>query len=193
MKLTLDLSVLGGLSDNQLYDLCQSNKLLKIERNPDKKLIIMSPTGGESSFQNAEINYQLKAWNKHKQAGVVFDSNGGFILPNGAMRAPDAAWLALDKWQSLTKAERVKFPPVCPNFIIELKSSSDSLKALQQKMLEWIDNGCQLAWLIDPEQERVYCYHADGNISVVNSFDQEVSGDPVLPDFKLVLQHLRVN
>ncbi|MGB0524792.1 MAG: Uma2 family endonuclease, partial [Flammeovirgaceae bacterium] len=112
---------------------------------------------------------------------------------NGAMRAPDAAWMSNERWQSLTKEERLKFPPICPEFVIELKSYTDSISSLQKKMLEWIDNGCQLAWLIDPEREKVYSYDAEGNIAVVESFDLYVSGEPILPNFKLELQSLRVD
>ena len=124
------------LSDNQFYELCQNNRDLCFERNCQGDLIIMSPTGGETGERNSEINYQLRSWNKRYQLGKVFDSSTGFKLLNGANRSPDSAWIPLEKWNNLTLEERQGFVPLCPDFILELRSKSDSLKSLQDKMRE---------------------------------------------------------
>ncbi len=189
--LTLNISQIGGLTDNEFYHLCLSNKDLRFEKTSTGELIIMSPTGGLTSRRNSRIIFQLELWNQESQHGVVFDSSGAFKLPSGAVRAPDASWVVLDRWNALTQEEQAKFPPLCPDFIIELMSTSDNLKLLQEKMQEWIANGCHLAWLIDPESETAFIYRREGEEERVEGFDRLLSGENILPGFSLDLSELR--
>ncbi len=128
------------LSDEQFFQLCQDNRDLRLERNPKGDLIIMPPTGGKTSNSNAGITAQLWLWNNLHKLGVVFDSSGGFKLPNGADRSPDAAWIPLEKWQALTPQQKERFLPLSPDFVIELMSASDNLETARKKMQEYLDN-----------------------------------------------------
>jgi Uma2 family endonuclease len=188
--LTLDVSALAPLTDEALYRLCVSNRELRIERTRDGELIIMPPAGGESSRRNSLVVAALVSWNEKDHAGIVFDSSGGFLLPNGAMRSPDTAWVARERWERLSAEERRKFPPLCPDFVVELRSESDRLPPLQAKMEEWIENGCRLAWLIDPGQERAYVYRPGAELREF-PFTTELQGGEVLPGFTLPLERLR--
>jgi Uma2 family endonuclease len=178
-------------NDDEFYDFCQQNENLKLERLADGTIIIMPNTGGETGIRNAELTFQLTLWNKQHKRGKVFDSSTAFRLPSGAVRSGDSAFVQLDRWDALSPEERKKFPPLCPDFIIELMSESDSLKDAQAKMQDdWMANGCRLAWLIDPKTETVYIYRADGSIQINRSFAQPLSGEDVLPDFTLNLSEL---
>lgn len=146
------------LTDEQFYQLCHDNRDLRFERNSKGDMVIMPPTWGETSDPNSEINFQLRLWNKEYKLGKVFDSSGGFKLPSGADWSQDASWIPLEKWNSLTSQQRQKFLPLCPDFIIELPSPSDSLKSLQEKMREYIDNGTKLGWLINRKDKQVEVY-----------------------------------
>ena len=175
------------LSDDQLFELCQVNRELRIERNEQGELIIMSPAGGESSHRNAEITLQLALWAKRDGTGIAFDSSGGFRLPNGAMLSPDAAWLRLSRWNALAGKDRKKFVPLCPDFVIELRSETDRLRALQKKLREYIDNGAELGLLIDPIERRVHVYRRGREVEVLDD-PQTVSCDPPLRGFALDLR-----
>lgn len=175
-------------TDDELYDFCLANRDKMIERNANGQIIIMSPAGGVTSNRNSDIVAELIFWNRKRKLGKVFDSSGGFRLPNGAMKAPDAAWVQKERWEKLTLEEQKKFPPLCPDFVIELRSESDLLPALQEKMVEWIQNGCQLAWLIDPETQQSWIYKADGSTRLISGFDQVLSGENVLEGFEFDLQ-----
>ncbi|MDQ3607061.1 MAG: Uma2 family endonuclease [Gemmatimonadota bacterium] len=188
--LTLDVSVLAPLTDEALYQLCVANRELRIERSRDGELIIRSPAGGESSRRNSLIVLALGMWNEAAGTGVVFDSSGGFLLPNGAMRAPDAAWVASERWERLSDEERRKFPPLCPDFVVELMSDTDRLPPLREKLQEWIENGCRLAWLIAPALDRAYIYRPGAGPREV-PFTESLTGDDVLPGFTLPLEKLR--
>ena len=190
--LILKTQAINGLTDDQLFQLCVDNRDVKIERDARKDIIIMSPTGLNTGYISGEIFRQLANWNINKNLGKTFDSSTGFILPNKAMRSPDAAWLSNESYQSIPLEERNKFPHICPEFVIEVKSPSDSLQLLTGKMLEWIENGCLLAWLILPEDEKGYVYRSDGTRDVFDSFDKELPAEKTLPDFKLNLSLLRV-
>ena len=190
--LMLDVSAIGGLTDDELFALCVSNKMLRIERTKDGEIMLLHPTGTDSGYRNSDINYFLAHWNRQKLLGKVFDSSTGFTLPSGAMRSPDAAFIMMERWEAIPKEDRKKFAPICPDFIAELRSENDSIIYLQKKVREeWIANGCRLAWLIDPFEEVVYVYHQDGSTSEVRGFDNTVSGEDVLPDFVLELKGLR--
>ena len=180
------LELMIDLSDEQFFDLCQKNRDFKFERTVSGVLVIMSPTGGETSNRNIEISYQLQAWSRQNNLGKAFDSSGGFKLPNGADRSPDASWVKRDRWESLTAEQREKFIPLCPDFVVELRSASDRLKTLQDKMQEYRDNGAKLGWLIDPKNKTVEIYRPDQEVEIQEN-SQTLSGENVLPGFVLDL------
>lgn len=175
-----------ALSNEQFWQLCQDNPEWQFERTATAELTIMSPTGGITSDRNAEIAYQLRAWSRQNNLGKTFDSNGGFILPNGAIRAPDASWLEQTRWDALTPQQQERFPPLCPDFVVELMSPQDSLERTRAKLQEYIDNGAQLGWLINPRQQQVEIYRRDRPIEILDR-PTTVPGDPVLPGFVLDL------
>ncbi|HNO23063.1 MAG TPA: Uma2 family endonuclease [Leptospiraceae bacterium] len=146
------------MDDNRLYNFCVYNPELKIERTSKGELLIIAPSGGETGNRNSMITYFVKSYEIRKGGGVSFDSSTGFLLPNKAIRSPDAAWIRLEKWNSLTSEEKRRFVPICPDFLIELLSESDELGQTQLKMNEWMENGCSLAWLIDPFQKKTIVY-----------------------------------
>lgn len=174
------------ITPEQFEQLCAVNRDLKLERTAKGSLIIMPPTGGETSKRNSDINFELNLWNRQTQLGITFDSSGGFTLPNGADFSPDAAWIPLVKWESLTAEQKTKFLPLSPDFIIELRSPSDSLKLLQDKMQEYIDNGSRLGWLINPKNRQVEIYRQGREKEVLDN-PTILSGEDVLPGFILNL------
>jgi len=178
---------LKSLSDEQFFQLCQDNPNLRLERNAKGDLIIMPPTGGETSNRNLEIAYQLQAWSRQNKLGIAFDSSGGFQLPNGATRSPDAAWIPLDKWNILTLKQQQKFLPLCPDFVIELLSPGDILKISQEKMQEYLENGTRLGWLINRKTRQIYIYRQGQNLEVLDN-PQTLSGEDVLSGFVLDLE-----
>lgn len=153
------------LVNEQFFDFCQANRELRIERTAQGDYEIMAPTGGETSWRNSGLIAQLYNWAEQEGSGVVFDSSGGFILPNGAIRSPDVSWVKKTRLAALTSEQKQRFLPLCPDFVIELRSPSDSVKILQNKMQEYIENGTGLGWLIDPEARRVYVFRPDQEIS----------------------------
>lgn len=177
------------MTDDQFYEFCQINRDLSIERSARGELIVMPPTGGETSGRNAEITMQLRLWAKRDGTGTTFDSSGGFLLPNKAVRSPDAAWIKRSRLAMLTAEQKKKFIPLCPDFVLELRSPTDSLSVLQNKMQEYLDNGARLAWLIDPEHRRVYIYHPQAPMEQLEG-PEMVSGDPVLAGFVLDLREV---
>ncbi|MEE4358684.1 MAG: Uma2 family endonuclease [Desulfococcaceae bacterium] len=183
-RIMLRTEPLITFTDNELYYFCRLNKELKIEKNAEGNLEIMSPTGGESGWRNTEILTGLNLWAKKDGSGVVFDSSTGFILPDGAMRSPDAAWIRRSRLSALTGEEKKKFIPLCPDFLIELRSFSDRPKELQDKLEEYIKNGSKLAWLIDPENRQVIVYRRDRKPEILNN-PEIISGETLLPGFIL--------
>ena len=180
----LDLQPFLSLTDDQYYELCRKHPDLKLERNSSGQLIIMPPTGGETGRKNSDINYQLVAWNKKKKLGVVFESSTEFKLPLGGDRSPNATWVKLERWRSLSDEAKKKFPPPCPDFIIELKSESDSLKDLRAKMQEYLEKGTALGWLIDPQNQQVEIYKQHQDVEIITP-SQTLSGGETLPEFIL--------
>lgn len=179
-------------TDDELFAFCAVNKELRIERDENGKLIIMSPAGGLSSHHNFIVNAVFGQWVvAHKNLGIAFDSSGGFRLADKSMRAPDAAWVRKERWEQLQLEDKKKFPPLTPDFIIEIRSESDALPELKGKMLKWIENGCRLAWLIDPLEQKAYIYNPNAPVQTVGSFDETLSGEDVLPDFQLPLSVLK--
>ena len=187
--IVLDLRTVVSLTDEQFYKLCRANSELRIERTPEGEMSIMSPTGGETSRRNAQLIAQLVAWANQDRTGISFDSSGGFRLPNGAIRSPDAAWVRLVAWLKLTEQQKEKFIPLCPDFVVELRSATDSLHELQAKMREYLDNGVLLGWLIDPQEKRIYVYSRQAQVETLDN-PQSVAGDPVLKGFLLHLSEI---
>lgn len=186
---TLDLNPVGSLTEEAFYQLCQRNPDLKLERSAQGDLVIMPPTGGESGRRNADIMIDLGLWNRQTQRGYTFDSSTCFKLPNGAERSPDAAWIAKDRWEALSQDDRAKFPPIAPDFVIELRSFSDRLEVLQAKMREYQENGVVLGWLINPHDRQVEVYRRGQPVEVLDQ-PNTVSGEAILPGFILDLNRI---
>lgn len=180
------------MNDEEFFDFCQRNQEWHMERDKNGNVIIMAPVNFNSGWQEGEVFGELREWNKQSKMGKTFSASTGFKLPNTAIRSADAAWVSNEKIFTLTEQEKRTFAPVCPEFIAEVRSTTDRLKKLQTKMQEWIENGTQLAWLIDPETEKAWIYRADGSVSVVKDFDQQLSGEDVLPGFEFDLSLLRI-
>jgi Uma2 family endonuclease len=178
-----------NLTDDQLFELCQLNRDWRIEYTAQGELIVMPPTGGETSNRNAELTYQVQAWTRQDQAGVAFDSSGGFKLPNGATRSPDAAWVRRSRLAGLTREQKQKFLPLCPDFVIELRSPTDNLQTVLDKMQEYLDNGAQLGWLLDPLTRRVHVYLPQRPPEILDA-PNTLSADPLLPGFVLDLRKI---
>ena len=172
------------LTHEQFYELCMANKDVAMERSATGELIIMPPVGGESGEREADFIIDLGIWNRQAKLGKVFSSSTVFKLPNGGDRSPDAAWIEIDRWNRLTPEQQKKFPPLCPDFVIELRSESDRLKPLQQKMQEYLASGLQLGWLINPQDRAVEIYRPDRDVEIV-TLPTTLSGEDVLPGFIL--------
>ena len=177
------------MTDDQFFDFCQLNRHFRIERNQIGDLFIMSPTGSETEERNFNLIVQLGIWTKQDGTGVGFGSSGGFTLPNGAVRSPDAAWIKRTKWEIIPAEKRKKFAPICPEFVVELRSENDSLSTLKEKMQEYIDNGTQLAWLIDRKQRKVFIYRPNCGVEELNN-PQTLTGEDILPGFVLDLSEI---
>jgi Uma2 family endonuclease len=186
---TVNLNSIIKLTDDQFYQLCRDNPDVKFERNTNGEIIIMSPTGGETGKYNIEIAADFVIWNRQTQLGVCFDSSTCFKLPNGADRSPDVSWIKQERWDTLTPEQKEKFPPIAPDFVLEIMSLTDSLKKTQEKMQEYMDNGIKLGWLIDPKTRRVEIYRPGQAVEVLQS-PTELSGEDVLPGFILNLESI---
>jgi Uma2 family endonuclease len=187
--LTVNFNSIIKLTDEQFYQLCQDNETLRFERTATGELIIMPPAGGETSNRNGRLNQQLFNWTDTDGTGIAFDSSGGFKLPLGADRSPDASWVKLERWNTLTTEQQTKFAPLCPDFVVELLSPSDSLKKTQEKMKEYLDNGVRLGWLINRKSRQVEIYRQAQDVEVLES-PTSLSGEDVLPGFVLNLQSI---
>lgn len=181
LKLSIDLS------DDQFFELCQRNRDYRFERTVSGELLIMPPTGSETGNYNGRLTQRLFNWADINELGIAFDSSTGFKLPNGADRSPDASWVKRERWEALTPEQRKKFAPICPDFVVELRSETDSLKELQEKMREYRDNGARLGWLIDRKNQRVEIYRPGQDVEVIES-PATLLGEEVLPGFILDLQ-----
>jgi Uma2 family endonuclease len=181
---TLKLNI--DLTDEQYFQLCQNNRDYRFEHTASGELLIMSPTGSDTGNRNIELAYQLQAWSRQNNLGKAFDSSTGFTLPNGAKRSPDASWVKIERWNALTLEQQESFAPICPDFVIELRSRTDSLKELQEKMQEYIDNGASLGWLIDRKNKRVEIYRPGKEVEILEN-PATLSGEDILPGFVLNL------
>jgi Uma2 family endonuclease len=187
--LTINLNSISNLSRSQFRQIAHDNPDMKLERNKQGNLIVMAPTGGETGSFNADLNGQLYVWNRTSQAGKIFDSSTGFELPGGGDRSPDVAWIPIDKWNALTPEERRGFLPLCPDFAVELMSRSDSWVQTQAKMVEYMESGCRLSWLLDPKGKRAAIYRIGKPPELLTAPDS-LSGEDVLPGFVLEARFL---
>ena len=178
------------MNDDQFFEFCQLNQNLRIERTASGEIIIMPPTGGKTGKRNFSLIVQFGIWVEKDGTGVAFDSSTGFKLPNGAERSPDASWVKLERWEALTPQQMDKFIPLCPDFVIELRSPSDTLKSLQKKMEEYIENGARLGWLIDPRSRRVYIYRPGMEVEELDNPATVKGDEAVLPGFVLKLEKI---
>lgn len=181
--------VMIELTEEQFFQLCQNNRDLRFERNASGDLMIIPPTGSETGNRNIDLSYQLQGWSRQNNLGLAFDSSTGFKLPNGANRSPDGAWVKRERWEALTEEEKEKFAPLCPDFVVELRSKTDSLEKLQAKMQEYIDNGAKLGWLLDRQNQRVEIYRSNQAVEILFS-PSSLSGEDILPGFVLELQNI---
>lgn len=188
MTTVLNLESITSLKREQFHQLCVNNPELQLERSPKGELIIMPPVGGESGRKEAKLIIDIGNWNEKTKLGVVFSSSTIFSLPTGGDRSPDVAYVSLEKWENLTSEEREGFPPICPDFVIELRSKSDQLKQLQEKMQEYLDSGLKLGWLINPQQKQVEIYRQNQEVEVLN-MPVNLSGEDVLPQLSITLNY----
>jgi Uma2 family endonuclease len=171
------------------YDFCQANDELQIERTAKGEILVMAPAGGESSYRESETHFQLREWAGRDGTGRAFNSNAGFILPNKANRAPDASWVKVSRLNKLAPNQKKKFIPLCPDFVVEVRSPSDRLPKLQEKMEEYRDNGASLGWLIDPDERKVYVFRPGKRVECLDR-PKRLIGDPELPGFVLELARI---
>ena len=186
----LQMRPIVELDDNQFFAFCQLNRDWRIERTAEGELVVMPPTGWKTGNYNLRVSAALLAWADQDGAGVATDSSTGFDLPNGATRSPDAAWVRRSRLAALSEEQKARFLPLCPDFVIELRSLSDNVKTLQDKMQEYSDNGAQLGWLLDPIDRRVYVYRSGVAVECLEN-PATISGDPELPGFILDLAKIR--
>ncbi|MCY7376234.1 MAG: Uma2 family endonuclease [Pyrinomonadaceae bacterium] len=180
---------LKPMSDDEFFDFCQRHRDLRIERNSDGEINIMPPTFSETGGRNFTLSVKFGIWAEKDGSGKGFDSSTGFTLPNGAIRSPDLSWIKSARWEKISKAKRKKFAPVCPDFVVELRSGTDSLTKLKNKMNEYIENGASLGWLIDPAKRRVYVYRSGAEVDLLEN-PETISGEPLLKDFTLNLEDI---
>ena len=177
------------MSDEDLIRFCAANDITRVEREVDGEILVMSPAGNRTGRRNAAIISALDTWAQRDGRGYVFDSSTGFTLPDGSLRSPDAAWVEASRWNALSREDQNRFSPICPDFLIELRSQSDELSALQAKMMRWIANGARLAWLVDPEREVISVYRPDYKPEI---FQQPslIQGSGVVEGFTLLLERV---
>jgi Uma2 family endonuclease len=183
--------LLQKLTDREFFAFCQLNRDLRIERTSEGDLVIMPPTGGDMARISFTLTALFGIWVQEDGTGIGFDSSTGFTLPSGAKRSPDLAWVKRARWEALTQDEQQEFPPLCPDFVVELRSRSDYLDDLQAKMQEYVANGAQLGWLIDPIEKKVYVYRPEAQPTCLDN-PKMLPGDPVLRGFQLDFERLWV-
>jgi Uma2 family endonuclease len=194
MQIPINLSALGELDEEQFFALASSNELLRFEREADGTIVCSEPAGGYAGHRNANVTFELELWNRRAKLGYTFDSSTGFTLPDKSVRAPDASWIASARWEAVPEERKHRYAPICPDFVIELASPSDSLSQLWRKMRAYLSNGCRLGWLIAPDAGEAFVYRAGlsaGDAPERVAFRGGVlSGEDVLPGFILSLEDL---
>ena len=189
MEAVFDIQPILDLTEDQFYEICQRNHDARLERNAGGEILIMPPTGGITGDRNSEINMQLRLWAKQNGTGIAFDSSTGFRLPNNAIRSPDGSWVLLSRYNQLTNEQKERFLPLYPDFVIELKSPTDHLPSAKEKMEEYIENGVQLGWLIEPTQRTVYIYRPHLPVETQENLNA-LSANPTLSGFELDLTEI---
>ena len=190
LPIVLDFrDVLKKINDDEFENFCRHNPDVEIELTKEGELIIMPPTGGRTGIRNFSLIGYFFNWLEKDKSGVGFDSSTLFKLPNGAKRSPDLAWITNERWENLTDREQEKFPPLCPDFVVELRSPSDSLVNLQNKMKEYIENGASLGWLIDPLERKIFIYRPRFEMEILEN-PNSVSGEPLLKNFSLKMKKI---
>ncbi len=188
-KLVIDTLKPGGLTDEEFFAFCLANKELRIERNSRRERLIAPPSGSETGLFNAGLVIEIGVWNRQTRLGIVFDSSAGFTLPNEAVRAADVAWISKKRWEAVPEANRKKFARICPDFVAKIKPPSDSVRDLKNKMRAWMENGCRLGWLIDPDDRQVYVYTPSQPDPPALPLGK-VSGADVLPGLEIDLNEI---
>jgi Uma2 family endonuclease len=189
--LVLRDSITGSMTDQEFFKFCLENAGLRIERNSNLEIIIMSPVSTLSGLHSSEVFGQLYQWNAKDRKGIVFDSSTGFTLPDRSVFSPDASWISNEKWKALSEEDKNTFAPLCPEFIIEVRSKSDNLEDLKKKMSVWIANGTHLAWLIDPVDKVSYVFHSNGSVNEMHGFGKKITADKPVDGFELDLSLLQ--
>ncbi len=172
--------------DDFFFDLCQANEIVRLERDANGNIIFMPPTGTETGRYNADVSGEIWSWNRRTKLGYAFDSSTGFKLPNSAVRSPDVAWVSREKWDAIPENDRKGFALLCPDFVVEIRSASDDLKVLKEKMEEYRENGVRLGWLIDRAGKQVFIYRENGSIEIKQGANVTLTGENILPE--LVVQ-----
>ncbi|AFZ50015.1 Uma2 family endonuclease [Dactylococcopsis salina] len=190
LLMALPNSIALQVTPEQFTTLAAANRDLRLERTSQGELIVNPPAGWETGERNSSLTGQLYQWYEANETlGKVFDSSTGFTLPNGAIRSPDASWVSRERWEALTPEDKTTFPKICPDFVVELRSKSDKLPPLQEKMREYLENGAKLGWLIDPQSSRVEIYQTGKETEILEN-PTELSGEPVLTGFILNLTRI---
>ncbi|NJK74308.1 MAG: Uma2 family endonuclease [Microcoleus sp. SU_5_6] len=184
VPLTVNFPAIQSMTVEQFYEFCLANRDLRIERTASGEVIVMSPAFADTGNRNIKIAAQLENWANRDGTGEAFDSSAGFTLPNGATRSPDVSWIKLERWNALTEEEKASFAPICPDFVVELRSASDTLSSLKKKMQEYIDNGASLGLLIERESRKVYIYRPNREPEILDN-PETVNCAPELPGFVL--------
>jgi len=174
------------MTDDELMNFCALNDPLRVERDSNGELIVMSPSGSEGGGVDTDVTLELGIWARQDGRGKVFGSSAGFTLPDGSMRAADSHWVSWGRWNALTPEDQKRFAPICPEFVIEVRSEKDRLKPLQEKMLMWLANGAELAWLVDPSRKAVEIYRSGREVEVVEGASA-VEGEGPVAGFVLEL------
>jgi Uma2 family endonuclease len=189
MPLPLRFRPTKPMNDDELMRFCAANDFLRVERDANGEILVMTPAGTKTSRMNSRITRLLDEWAEQDGRGIAVDSNGGFTLPDGSVRAADAAWVARNRWDALSDADQARFAPICPDFIIELRSPSDNLADLIKKMEQWIANGVQLGWLIDPESQTVSIYRPNEQPETL-THPTSIQGHGIMAGFELVMDRI---
>lgn len=172
------------MTDQEFFEFCQLNPELRIERSSEGDITVMAPTGGKTGRRNAKLVARVTVWAEKDGTGQVFDSSTVFSLPNGAKRSPDVSWVRNERWNALTSDQQEQFPPMCPDFVVELRSRTDAIGALSEKMVEYVANGTQLGWLIDPYERRVHVFRVNAPVEILEN-PGAISGEPLLKELSL--------
>jgi Uma2 family endonuclease len=182
----VSLPAIAPMSTEEFYQFCQANRDLRIERTAQGEVIVMPPAGSDTGNRNFNLAVCLGIWSEQDGTGLGFDSSAGFTLANGAVRSPDASWIRRERWHQLSDAEKSSFAPICPDFVIELRSKSDALKELQIKMAEYLENGVSLGWLIDRQNRTVHVYRPNQDPQILDNPDV-VNANPELSGFQVLM------